>query len=71
MCLELVLCDKIYWEFVRKLRNNKKTNIGFIENKIITVIYDIHKSDFFLNNLYITYSLKWKVESTLTVIFYY
>jgi len=36
MCLELVLCDKIYWEFVRKLRNNKKTSTGFIENTIIT-----------------------------------
>ena len=37
MCLELVFCDEIYWEFVRKLRNNKKTSIGFIENRIITV----------------------------------
>ena len=36
MNLTLVECTIEYWEFVRKLRNNPKVRIGFIEKKVIS-----------------------------------
>jgi ribosomal protein S18 acetylase RimI-like enzyme len=34
--MELVECDKKYWEFVRSLRNDKNNLSGFIETKHIS-----------------------------------
>jgi len=34
--LQLVACNKEYWEFVRQLRNNDKVQAGFIETKYIS-----------------------------------
>ena len=36
MCMELVDCDKKYWEFVRSLRNDSNNLLGFIETKYIS-----------------------------------
>ena len=34
--MEIVKCNKKYWEFVRTLRNNEKVQEGFIETIEIT-----------------------------------
>ena len=34
--MELVDCDKKYWEFVRSLRNDSNNLLGFIETKYIS-----------------------------------
>jgi len=36
MQMELVKCEKQYWEFVRKLRNDERVQEGFIESAFIT-----------------------------------
>lgn len=34
--MKLVMCEEIYWEFVRKLRNDERVQNGFISKTIIT-----------------------------------
>ena len=34
--MELTNCTHIYWEFIRALRNDKRTQSGFIQNEYIT-----------------------------------
>ena len=36
MYMELVYCDRKYWEFIRTLRNDKRVVSGFIQSTYIT-----------------------------------
>ncbi len=49
--LELVICESVYWEFVRNLRNDKRVTSGFIDQSYITremqVEYMTEKSSYF------------------------
>ena len=51
MYLELVYCNKFYWDFIRNLRNDERVMEGFIKTKYITAeeqeIYMLANSKFY------------------------